>query len=194
MIHHKEHTLVVGSLVPSTSDSDLKDAFEKFGHLVSAKSSTSRTNGLVSVHGTDKSAMEAAIQEMDEAELGGKFITFTIVRPGFGRPREMVPKGVYRVRFFWSWWRRIWGILLQVWQTWASYGMWTYGKKVSSSGRYGGRVDSVKPRYLTDENRTRERHGSSERGGGGGGRRSRDDGGSRRGSTYTRHRPGPHQI
>ncbi|KAL6572976.1 hypothetical protein OROHE_002452 [Orobanche hederae] len=96
MIHHKEHTLVVGSLVPSTSDSNLKDAFEEFGHLVSAKVFKNEWTGKCTWYGFvvfhNKSAMEAAIQEMDEAELGGKFITVTIVRPGFGRPREIYPK------------------------------------------------------------------------------------------------------
>ncbi|KAL6551923.1 hypothetical protein OROGR_008077 [Orobanche gracilis] len=174
---HKEHTLGVGNLAPSTSDSDLKDAFEKFGHLVTARVFKNVWTGKCTGYGfvvfNNQSAMRAAFQEMDDTELGGELITLSKVRPGFGRPQEVLTEGVYRVRFF-------------------GVGGGGFGEDCYRCGKPGhlaqecGRVDSVKPRYLMDESRTGERHGSSERRD-----RSRGDGGSHRGSTYTRHRPGP---
>lgn len=186
----EEYRLVIGNLFPSISDGELKVAFEKFGHLVAAKVFKDKWTGKCTGFGVvvfDKQPpMEAAVQEMDHTILGGRYISVAKARPSFGRPREILPEGVYYVRFF-----GVGG---------GGFGEDCFkcgkpghlaqecGKKVSSSSRYGGRVDSVKPRYLTDERRIGERYSSSGRRD-----RSRSAGGSQRGSPpCTRHHPSPY--
>ncbi|KAL8141342.1 hypothetical protein V2J09_007363 [Rumex salicifolius] len=90
-----EYRCFVGSLSWSTTDRGLKDAFEKFGHLVEAKvvidkfSGRSRGFGFVSFD--EKRAMEEAIEAMNGMDLDGRSITVERSQPGgqgSGRARD----------------------------------------------------------------------------------------------------------
>uniref|UniRef100_F6HW88 Glycine-rich RNA-binding protein RZ1A n=1 Tax=Vitis vinifera TaxID=29760 RepID=F6HW88_VITVI len=94
MSEHEEYRCFIGGLSWSTSDRSLKEAFEKFGHLVEAKvvvdkfSGRSRGFGFVSFD--DKQAMEDAIKEMHGMDLDGRSITVDKAQPnqGSGRDRD----------------------------------------------------------------------------------------------------------
>ncbi|GAB2270567.1 Glycine-rich RNA-binding protein rz1a [Dionaea muscipula] len=89
-----EYRCFVGSLSWSTTDRDLKEAFEKFGHLVEAKvvldkfSGRSRGFGFVSFD--EKRAMEEAIEAMNGMDLDGRSISVEKAQPnqGGGRDRD----------------------------------------------------------------------------------------------------------
>ncbi|KAL9251986.1 Glycine-rich RNA-binding protein RZ1A-like protein [Drosera capensis] len=83
-----EYRCFVGSLSWSTTDRGLKEAFEKFGHLVEAKvvldkfSGRSRGFGFVSFD--EKKAMEEAIKAMNGMDLDGRSITVEKAQPSGG--------------------------------------------------------------------------------------------------------------
>eukprot|EP00262_Sarcandra_glabra_P016920 TRINITY_DN5647_c0_g4_i1.p1 TRINITY_DN5647_c0_g4~~TRINITY_DN5647_c0_g4_i1.p1 ORF type:complete len:210 (-),score=35.44 TRINITY_DN5647_c0_g4_i1:374-1003(-) len=88
-----EYRCFIGGLSWSTSDRDLKDAFDKFGHLIEAKvvlerfSGRSRGFGFVTFE--DKKSMEEAIDAMNGADLDGRSITVDKAQPlSSGRDRD----------------------------------------------------------------------------------------------------------
>ncbi|XP_059630525.1 glycine-rich RNA-binding protein RZ1A-like [Cornus florida] len=93
-MEQEEYRCFIGNLSWSTSDRALKEAFEKFGHLIEAKvvldkfSGRSRGFGFVSFD--DKRSMEDAIEEMNGMDLDGRSITVDKAQPnqGSGRERE----------------------------------------------------------------------------------------------------------
>ncbi|KAL2232248.1 glycine-rich RNA-binding protein RZ1A isoform X1 [Sesamum indicum] len=94
MAEQDEYRCFIGNLSWSTSDRGLKQAFEKFGHLVEAKvvldkfSGRSRGFGFVSFE--QERAMEEAIEAMNGMELDGRSITVDRAQPnqGSGRDRD----------------------------------------------------------------------------------------------------------
>ncbi|KAK6131468.1 hypothetical protein DH2020_034776 [Rehmannia glutinosa] len=94
MADQDEYRCFIGNLSWSTSDRGLKQAFEKFGHLVEAKvvldkfSGRSRGFGFVSFE--DERAMEEAIEAMNGMDLDGRSITVDKAQPnqGSGRDRD----------------------------------------------------------------------------------------------------------
>ncbi|KAK4390951.1 Glycine-rich RNA-binding protein RZ1A [Sesamum angolense] len=94
MAEQDEYRCFIGNLSWSTSDRGLKQAFEKFGHLVEAKvvldkfSGRSRGFGFVSFE--QEKAMEEAIEAMNGMELDGRSITVDRAQPnqGSGRDRD----------------------------------------------------------------------------------------------------------
>ncbi|KAK4490203.1 hypothetical protein RD792_000860 [Penstemon davidsonii] len=89
-----EYRCFIGNLSWSTNDRSLKQAFEKFGHLVDAKvvvdkfSGRSRGFGFVSFE--DEKALEEAIEAMNGMDLDGRAITVDKAQPnqGGGRDRD----------------------------------------------------------------------------------------------------------
>eukprot|EP00262_Sarcandra_glabra_P016917 TRINITY_DN5647_c0_g3_i1.p1 TRINITY_DN5647_c0_g3~~TRINITY_DN5647_c0_g3_i1.p1 ORF type:complete len:209 (-),score=32.13 TRINITY_DN5647_c0_g3_i1:527-1153(-) len=74
-----EYRCFIGGLSWSTSDKVLKNAFEKFGHLIDAKvvmdRFSGRSRGFGFVTFDDKKAMEEAIHAMNGFDLDGRSIT-----------------------------------------------------------------------------------------------------------------------
>lgn len=89
-----EYRCFIGNLSWSTSDRGLKQAFEKYGHLVEAKvvvdkfSGRSRGFGFVSFE--EERDMEDAIKAMNGMDLDGRAITVDRAQPnqGSGRDRD----------------------------------------------------------------------------------------------------------
>ncbi|GFP97787.1 glycine-rich RNA-binding protein rz1a [Phtheirospermum japonicum] len=88
MAEQDEYRCFIGNLSWSTSDRGLKQAFEKFGHLVDAKvvidrhSGRSRGFGFVSFE--DERDMEEAIKAMNGMDLDGRPITVDKAQPNQG--------------------------------------------------------------------------------------------------------------
>ncbi|KAJ8450393.1 hypothetical protein Cgig2_004850 [Carnegiea gigantea] len=80
-----EYRCFVGSLSWSTTDRDLRDAFEKFGRLVEAKVAvdkfSGRSRGFGFVSFDDERAMEEAIEAMHGMNLDGRPITVERAQP-----------------------------------------------------------------------------------------------------------------
>ncbi|OVA20452.1 RNA recognition motif domain [Macleaya cordata] len=89
-----EYRCFIGGLSWSTSDRGLKNAFEKFGHLVEAKvvvdKFSGRSRGFGFVTFDDKKAMDEAIDAMNGMDLDGRPITVDKAQPqqGSGRDRD----------------------------------------------------------------------------------------------------------
>ncbi|KAL3814444.1 hypothetical protein ACJIZ3_015712 [Penstemon smallii] len=88
-----EYRCFVGGLSWSTSDRGLKDAFEKFGHLLEAKvvldKESGRSRGFGFVTFDEKQAMEEAIEAMNGIDLDGRSITVDKAQPqGSGRDND----------------------------------------------------------------------------------------------------------
>ncbi|KAL8167254.1 hypothetical protein V2J09_008753 [Rumex salicifolius] len=89
-----EYRCFVGSLSWSTTDRALKEAFEKFGHLVEAKvvldKGSGRSRGFGFVSFDEKRAMEEAIEAMNGMDLDGRSITVEKAQPSqsAGRGRD----------------------------------------------------------------------------------------------------------
>lgn len=68
--------LYVGNLAFSTTDTELRDAFEKHGGVVSANvitdRETGRSRGFGFVEFADPSGAETALREMNGTDLGGR--------------------------------------------------------------------------------------------------------------------------
>ncbi|GER47888.1 RNA-binding protein RZ-1 [Striga asiatica] len=98
MADQDEFRCFIGNLSWSTSDRGLKQAFEKFGHLVDAKvvvdkfSGRSRGFGFVSFD--DERDMEEAIKAMNGMDLDGRSITVdrAQLNQGSGRDRDPMPQ------------------------------------------------------------------------------------------------------
>lgn len=89
-----EYRCFIGGLSWSMNDRDLKDAFEKFGHLVEAKvvldKFSGRSRGFGFVTFDEKKAMDEAIKAMDGIDLDGRTITVDKAQPqqSSGRDRD----------------------------------------------------------------------------------------------------------
>ncbi|KAL2511914.1 Serine decarboxylase [Abeliophyllum distichum] len=83
-----EYRCFIGGLSWSTSDRDLKKAFDKFGHLLEAKvavdKDSGRSRGFGFVSFDEKNAMEEAIEAMNGIDLDGRTITVDKARPSQG--------------------------------------------------------------------------------------------------------------
>ncbi|KAL8521046.1 hypothetical protein ACS0TY_011551 [Phlomoides rotata] len=80
-----EFRCFIGGLSWSTSDRGLKEAFEKFGHLLEAKvvmdKVSGRSRGFGFVTFDEKQAMEEAIEAMNGMDLDGRAITVDKAQP-----------------------------------------------------------------------------------------------------------------
>ncbi|KAL5715022.1 Glycine-rich RNA-binding protein rz1a [Ranunculus cassubicifolius] len=90
-----EYRCFIGGLSWSTSDRGLKEAFQKFGHLVEAKvvldRMSGRSRGFGFVTFDEKKSMDEAIEEMNGQDLDGRSITVDKAQPhqgGGGRDRD----------------------------------------------------------------------------------------------------------
>uniref|UniRef100_A0A5B6YZJ8 Putative glycine-rich RNA-binding protein RZ1A n=1 Tax=Davidia involucrata TaxID=16924 RepID=A0A5B6YZJ8_DAVIN len=87
-----EYRCFIGGLSWSTSDRDLKEVFEKFGHLLEAKvvldKFSGRSRGFGFVTFDEKKAMEDAIEEMNGMDLDGRNITVDKAQPHQGSARD----------------------------------------------------------------------------------------------------------
>ncbi|XP_022768580.1 glycine-rich RNA-binding protein RZ1A-like [Durio zibethinus] len=87
-----EYRCFIGNLSWTTSDRDLKDAFEKFGNLLEAKVAvdkfSGRSRGFGFVTFDDKMAMEEAIEAMNGMDLDGRNITVDRAKPHQGSGRD----------------------------------------------------------------------------------------------------------
>ncbi|EEF38615.1 glycine-rich RNA-binding protein RZ1A [Ricinus communis] len=92
MSEEVEYRCFIGGLSWSTSDRGLKEAFEKFGHLLEAKvvvdKFSGRSRGFGFVTFDEKKAMEEAIEEMNGMDLDGRTITVDKAQPHQGSGRE----------------------------------------------------------------------------------------------------------
>ncbi|KAL6492954.1 Glycine-rich RNA-binding protein rz1a [Orobanche gracilis] len=92
MADQDEYRCFIGNLSWSTSDKVLKQAFEKYGHIVDAKvvadkySGRSRGFGFVSFE--DKRDMEEAIEKMNGMDLDGRSITVDKAQTNQGSSRD----------------------------------------------------------------------------------------------------------
>ncbi|XP_010911946.1 glycine-rich RNA-binding protein RZ1A [Elaeis guineensis] len=89
----EEYRCFIGGLSWSTTDGNLKDAFEKFGHLTEAKvvvdKFSGRSRGFGFVTFDEKNAMEDAIEAMNGIDLDGRSITVDRAQPqGSSRDRN----------------------------------------------------------------------------------------------------------
>lgn len=87
-----EYRCFIGGLSWSTSDRGLKEAFEKFGHLLEAKvvvdKVSGRSRGFGFVTFDEKQAMEDAIDAMNGIDLDGRNITVDKAQPHQGSGRD----------------------------------------------------------------------------------------------------------
>lgn len=77
--------IYVGNLEYKVSDNDLREVFEEFGEVTSAKvitdRDTGRSKGFGFVEMADDEEAQAAIEELDGAELDGRAIKVNQARP-----------------------------------------------------------------------------------------------------------------
>ncbi|KDP37561.1 hypothetical protein JCGZ_06000 [Jatropha curcas] len=92
MSEEVEYRCFIGGLSWSTSDRGLKEAFEKFGHLIEAKvvvdKFSGRSRGFGFVTFDEKKAMEEAIEAMNGMDLDGRTITVDKAQPHQGSGRD----------------------------------------------------------------------------------------------------------
>lgn len=83
--------IYVGNLPHATSEEELREAFEEFGTVEKAAiikdRDTGRSRGFGFVEMPDRDEAEAAIENMNGAELGGRTLTVNEARPREDRPR-----------------------------------------------------------------------------------------------------------
>jgi len=77
--------IFIGNLTRETTDEDLRQAFEKFGEVISVNiikdRYTSEPKGFGFVEMPSKTAAQSAIDEMNGKELNGKPLTVNEARP-----------------------------------------------------------------------------------------------------------------
>ncbi|MCL1943988.1 MAG: RNA-binding protein [Candidatus Azobacteroides sp.] len=84
--------IYVSNLSFKVSDEDLRQVFEEYGEVSSAKvitdRETGRSRGFGFVEMPDQAASLKAIEELNQAEYDGKVITVNEARPKEERPRN----------------------------------------------------------------------------------------------------------
>ncbi|CAN8253715.1 unnamed protein product [Cochlearia groenlandica] len=95
MSEEVEYRCFIGGLAWSTSDRGLRDAFDKYGHLLEAKvvldKFSGRSRGFGFITFDEKKAMDEAITAMNGMDLDGRTITVDKAQPhqgGSGRDRD----------------------------------------------------------------------------------------------------------
>ncbi|KAL0692641.1 hypothetical protein Bca4012_059821 [Brassica carinata] len=94
MSEEVEYRCFIGGLAWATSDRGLRDAFEKYGHLLEAKvvldKFSGRSRGFGFITFDEKKAMDEAIAAMNGMDLDGRTITVDKAQPqgGSGRDRD----------------------------------------------------------------------------------------------------------
>nr|AAL09710.1 AT3g26420/F20C19_14 [Arabidopsis thaliana]AAL90956.1 AT3g26420/F20C19_14 [Arabidopsis thaliana] len=95
MSEDPEYRCFIGGLAWTTSDRGLRDAFEKYGHLVEAKvvldKFSGRSRGFGFITFDEKKAMDEAIAAMNGMDLDGRTITVDKAQPhqgGAGRDND----------------------------------------------------------------------------------------------------------
>lgn len=82
--------IYVANLSYEVNDTDLKDLFEEFGQVSSAKviidKMSGKSRGFGFVEMADNEQGQKAIQELDKCEYDGKVINVTIAKPRTDRP------------------------------------------------------------------------------------------------------------
>lgn len=82
--------LYVGNLAYSVRDNDLEQAFSEFGQVVSAKvmmeRDTGRSKGFGFVEMSSEAEAQAAINGLNEQQLGGRNLMVNVARPREERP------------------------------------------------------------------------------------------------------------
>ena len=82
--------IYISNLSYSINDGDLKELFEEYGEISSAKvimdRETSRSRGFGFVEMPDDVQGQKAIDELNQAEYDGKVINVTVARPRAERP------------------------------------------------------------------------------------------------------------
>lgn len=77
--------IYVGNLSYKVSDEELEEVFEEFGEVISAKvikdRETGRSKGFGFVEMTDDDDAQAAIEELDGAEINGRAVKVNKARP-----------------------------------------------------------------------------------------------------------------
>lgn len=83
--------IYVGNLAWGTGDDELRNAFEAFGEVSSAKvimdRETGRSRGFGFVEMSDDNAAKQAIDGMNNKDLGGRTLRVNEARPRDDRPR-----------------------------------------------------------------------------------------------------------
>jgi RNA recognition motif-containing protein len=83
--------IYISNLSFNVEDSDLRQLFEEYGEVTSAKvitdKFTGRSRGFGFVEMSDNDASQKAISELNQAEYDGKVITVNEARPKEDRPR-----------------------------------------------------------------------------------------------------------
>lgn len=84
--------IYVSNLGFSVQDEDLKEYFEEYGEVTSAKvitdKFTNRSRGFGFVEMSDEAAGQKAIKELDGAVVEGRTISVTVARPREERPNN----------------------------------------------------------------------------------------------------------
>jgi len=84
--------LYVGNISYSLNDATLKETFESYGEVVSAKiimdRETRRSKGFGFVEMATREGAEAAISALNGTEVGGRELTVNEARPQTDRPRR----------------------------------------------------------------------------------------------------------
>jgi RNA recognition motif-containing protein len=84
--------IYVSNLGFNVQDEDLKEYFEEYGEVTSAKviidKFTNRSRGFGFVEMSDDSAAEKAIKELNGATVEGRSISVTVARPREERPNN----------------------------------------------------------------------------------------------------------
>ena len=84
--------IYVSNLSFNVQDEDLREYFEEYGEVTSAKiimdKFTNRSRGFGFVEMTDDAAAEKAIAELNGASVDGRTISVTVARPREEKPRS----------------------------------------------------------------------------------------------------------
>lgn len=84
--------IFIGSLAYQVTESELKELFESYGEVTSAKiindRETGRSKGFAFVEMANKAEAEEAIRELNGKELSGRAIAVNEARPREDKPRR----------------------------------------------------------------------------------------------------------
>ena len=89
-------TLYISSLSPKISEAALKELFLKVGSVASIKlvrdRNTGGSRGFAYIEMPIESEAQAAIEQLNNTEMGGKLISIKEARPREEKPRTFSPK------------------------------------------------------------------------------------------------------